>query len=76
MPRRPGPQDLLTGGMIVNDDDRSAGKHKKVQVTAVSEEDIKLIKKVHKIVDEGKNVEIKKDKDGNLKLLQVSKELA
>ncbi len=76
MPHCPGPQDLLTGGMNVNDDDRTAGKQRDVHVTAVSEEDIRLIKKVHKIVDAGKNVEIKKDKNGNLKLLQVSKELA
>ena len=76
MPHRPGPQDLLTGGITVNDEDRTTGKHKDVHGTAVSEEDIRLIKKVHKIVDAGKNVEIKKDKNGNLKLLQVSKELA
>lgn len=59
----------------MNDDNRHVDKNCKVCVAAVSEEDIKLIKKVHKIVNTGKNVEIRKDKDGNLKLLQVSKEI-
>jgi len=36
----------------------------------------KLIKKVHKILDDGKNVEIKKDPNGKPKVLKVSKELA
>ena len=43
---------------------------------AVSEDDIKMIKKVHSILDAGKNVEIKKDPNGKPKVLKVSKELA
>ena len=43
---------------------------------AVSEEDIKLIKKVHQILKSGDNVEIKNGPDGKPKLLKVSRELA
>lgn len=42
----------------------------------VSMEDATLIRKVHKILDAGKNVEIRNDKDGKPKVLKVSKEIA
>jgi hypothetical protein len=42
----------------------------------VSMEDATLIRKVHKILDSGKNVEIRNDKDGKPKVLKVSKEIA
>ena len=42
----------------------------------VSMEDAAMIKKVHKILAAGKNVEIRKDKDGKPKILKVSKEIA
>jgi len=42
----------------------------------VSMEDATLIRKVHKILDAGKNVEIRNDKDGKPKILKVSKEIA
>ena len=43
---------------------------------AVSEEDIRMIKKVHRILAAGKNVEIKRDTNGRPKFLKVSRELA
>ena len=42
----------------------------------VSMEDATMIRKVHKILDAGKNVEIRNDKDGKPKVLKVSKEIA
>ena len=53
-----------------------AGKDRDKQEDAVTDEDIKMIKKVHRILDAGKNVEIKKDPNGKPKVLKVSKELA
>ena len=58
-----------------------AGRGKELQAYAggqvmVSMEDATLIRKVHKILDAGKNVEIKNDKDGKPKVLKVSKEIA
>ena len=53
-----------------------AGKDRDKQDDAVTDEDIKMIKKVHRILDAGKNVEIKKDPNGKPKILKVSKELA
>ena len=53
-----------------------AGKDRDKQDDAVTDEDIKMIKKVHRILDAGKNVEIKKDPNGKPKVLKVSKELA
>ena len=76
MPVFPGIRDLLTGGMIVNDENKRAGQYECRRVEAVSDEDIKMIKKVHRILDAGKNVEIKKDPNGKPKILKVSKELA
>ena len=42
----------------------------------VSMEDATMIRKVHKILATGKNVEIRNDKDGKPKVLKVSKEIA
>ena len=42
----------------------------------VSMEDAAMIKKVHKILAAGKNVEIRNDKNGKPKVLKVSKEIA
>jgi hypothetical protein len=42
----------------------------------VSMEDAAMIRKVHKILAAGKNVEIRNDKDGKPKVLKVSKEIA
>ena len=42
----------------------------------VSVEDATMIRKVHKILAAGKNVEIRNDKDGKPKVLKVSKEIA
>lgn len=58
------------------ENDCRSEKNKVKHGDAVSEDDIKLIKKVHKILDDGKNVEIKKDPNGKPKVLKVSKELA
>lgn len=41
----------------------------------VSQEDARMIQKVHTILDAGKNVEIKKDKSGKTKVFKVSKEI-
>jgi len=62
--------------MTVYDDNSSTREKKNKPEEAVSEEDIKMIKKVHRILDAGKNVEIKKDPNGKPKILKVSKELA
>ena len=58
-----------------------AGRSKELQAhvggqVMVSMEDATLIRKVHKILDAGKNVEIRNDKDGKPKVLKVSKEIA
>ena len=42
----------------------------------VSREEANLLRKIQKIVQAGKNVEIKGDKNGKIKVLKVSKELA
>ncbi len=60
----------------MTDEYRRAGKMRDRQEEAVSDEDIKMIRKVHKILDAGKNVEIKRDSSGKPKILKVSKELA
>lgn len=42
----------------------------------VSAEDAAMIKKVHQILDTGKNVEIKQDTTGKPKVYKVSKQIA
>ena len=44
------------------------------QVT-VLREDADMIRKVHRILRKGKNVEIKQEADGKLKVFKVTKEL-
>lgn len=64
------------GGMDLNGKDSHSAETRVKQGDAVSEDDIKLIKKVHRILEDGKNVEIRKDPNGKPKILKVSKELA
>lgn len=62
----------------MRDLDQDTGKKEDRQGTKESEEAEKAIRfyrKVNKAVESGENVEVKKDKDGRLKVLQVSKKL-
>ena len=47
-----------------------------VPTVAVSADDACLIRKIHRIVDGGNNAEVKKGKDGVLKVLEVTKKIA
>ena len=62
----------------MRDLDLDTGNQEDRQGTKESEETAKAIRfyrKVNKAVESGENVEVKKDKDGRLKVLQVSKKL-
>ncbi len=61
--------------MTLSEENRRTGKDCIRREEALSEEEIRIIKKVKRIVSKGKNVEIRRDKDGKLKLLQVSREI-
>lgn len=47
-----------------------------IPTVTVSVEDARMIKKIHRIVDGGKNAEVKKGKNGEIKVLKVTKEIA
>ena len=45
------------------------------QIVPVSSADAEMIKKVHRILGTGKNVEIRQDSNGNPKIFKVSREI-
>ena len=49
---------------------------KNVSRTLVPLEEITVLRQIHEILDSGKNVEIRKDPKGQIKIYKVSKEIA
>ena len=55
---------------------KTSNPRNNVPTATVSLEDARMIKKIHRIVDGGKNAEVKKGKNGEIKVLKVTKEIA
>ena len=51
------------------------GNPRRKQRAGVSEEDVSMLRKVHRILDSGNNAEIKMDSNGNPKVYEVSKKI-
>lgn len=49
--------------------------HSTIEVTKSRNSDAEVLRKIHLIVDRGNNVEIKKSKDGELKVFEVKKNI-
>lgn len=55
---------------------KSVGSTDSLSGVVVSRDDARMIQTIHNIVDHGKNAEVKRDKNGKLKVLKVTKEIA
>ena len=58
----------------MNDSNRTRVTEEK-QIVPVSSADAEMIKKVHRILGTGKNVEIRRDANGQPKVFKVSREI-